>query len=558
MQGGTAHGARAGLPRLVGYAVMLRVACTLTFCATLAWCDNYQRQPSIDIQHYVFRVDLGDASDEVAGETTVAVRFTQDHVSSFWLDLASVKDGKGMTVTSVTSAGKAVEFSHRDDRLTLTVNPPANSAELRDFTIAYRGVPAKGLLFPKNKFGDRTIFSVNWPDLAHQWLPTVDHPSDKASSEFIVTAPSKYQVVANGLLVEEIDLGDGRRRTHWKQAVPIATWLNNIGVAEFSSRNFARAAGVQLQSWSFPKDRDNGIATLEEPLRQSIEFFNDHIGPYAYEKLAGVEAAGMGGGMEHASEIFFGERSINGRPGLALVSHETAHQWFGDSVTEKDWDDVWLSEGFATYFSALAIEHYQGRDALAATMKRSRSSVFQTEKRMPGVAVVQNKPWQGIPNGIVYQKGGWTLHMLRAQLGDEKFWAAIREYYRRYRDSNASTADFERTVEETSGQDLKWFFDQWLYRAGSPTIDATWTYDSTARKVILNLSQTQSGGPYRLPIEVGVTLPASAAKTEKVTLTQPVQRFEIAADQAPTSVELDPNVQLLADLKVAQGSQPAH
>lgn len=529
---------------------MLRTACVLALCAAVAYCDNYSRQPSIDVQHYVFRVELSDSSDEIAAETTVTVRFTKDGVGSFWLDLASENGGKGMTVASVTSAGRPVEFTHRDDRLTLTIAPAAKAGELRSFDVTYRGVPAKGLLFPKNKFGDRTIFSVNWPDLAHQWLPTVDHPSDKATSEFIVTAPSKYQVVANGLLVEEDDLGDGRRRTHWKQSVPIATWLNNIGVAEFDSRNFARAAGVQLQSWSFPKDRENGIATLEEPLRQSIEFFNDHIGPYAYEKLAGVEAAGMGGGMEHATEIFFGERSINGRPGLSLVSHETAHQWFGDSVTESDWNDVWLSEGFATYFSALAIEHYQGRDALTATMKRSRASVFQTEKRMPGVAVVQNKPWQGIPNGIVYQKGGWSLHMLRAELGDDKFWAAIREYYRRYRDSNASTADFERVVEETSGQDLLWFFEQWLYRPGSPTVEATWSYDAAAKKVIVDAAQTQGGAPYRLPLEIGVAQTGTAAKVEKVLFTQNHQRFEIAAEQPPASVELDPNVWLLADMKL--------
>ncbi len=475
----------------------------IAICAAAALADNYPRQPSIDVQHYVFRIELSDATNEIAGETTVTLRFLKDGVSSFWLDLATPAAGDGMTVSSVTGAGAPAEFTHRDDRLTIAVAPPSRAGELRSYTVAYRGVPNKGLLFPKNKFGERTFFSVNWPDLAHQWLPTVDHPSDKATSEFIVTAPSKYQVVANGRLEEELDLGDGRRRTHWNESVPIATWLNNIGVAEFSSRHFATAAGVPLQSWTFPKDRENGMVTLEEPLRQSIEFFNDRIGPYAYEKLAGVEAAGMGGGMEHASEIFFGERSISGRPGLGLVSHETAHQWFGDSITESDWDDVWLSEGFATYFSSLTIEHYQGRDAFVQQMKRSRAGIFQTEKRLPGVAVVQDKPWKGIPNGIVYQKGGWTLHMLRGELGDEKFWAAIREYYRRYRDANASTADFERVVEETSGEDLRWFFQQWLYRAGSPAVEGAWRYDAAAKKLLLDLTQTQAGEAYRLPLEAG-------------------------------------------------------
>jgi len=538
----------------------------LLFCAPLAVADNYPRQPAIDIQHYIFRVTLSDESDEIAGETTVSVRFVKDGVASFWLDLASAANGKGMTVSEVTSAGAAAQFTHQNGRLSILLGAapkapgPAKApvaapraGELREFTVKYRGIPADGLKFPKNKFGDRTFFSVNWPDKAHEWLPTVDHPYDKATSEFIVTAPARYQVVANGLLQEETDLGDGRRRTHWKQSVPIATWLNNIGVAEFASRHYATAAGVPLQSWTFPKDRENGILTLEEPLRQSIEFYADHIGPYPYEKLAGVEAAGMGGGMEHASEIFFGERSINGRPGLGLVSHETAHQWFGDSVTESDWDDVWLSEGFATYFSSLTIEHYEGRDALVRQMKASRPRIFATEKRMPDVPVVQTKPWAGIPNQIVYQKGGWSLHMLRGEVGAEKFWAGIREYYRRYRDSSATTADFEKVMEEASGEDLRWFFQQWLYRPGSPVVEGAWRYDAAAKKVQLDLTQTEPGEPYRLPLEVGITVPGTpAAKVEKVRFDQKQQHFEFAAEQEPAEVELDPNVWLLIDAKVVK------
>ena len=244
--------------------------------------------------------------------------------------------------------------------------------------------------------------------------------------------------------------------------------------------------------------------------------------------------------MEHASAIFYGQNAVNGRPALGLVSHEVAHQWFGDSVTEKDWDDVWLSEGFATYFSALAIEHYQGRDAFVNLMKRSRAGIFNTEKRLPGVAVVQTTDWKGIPNGIVYQKGGWSLHMLRGLIGDAGFWAGIREYYRRYRDANASTADFERVMEETSGQDLGWFFRQWLYRAGSPVVNGTWRYNPEGRKVELTLEQTEEGEPYRLPIEVEI-----GNKIENVDFRQKKQTFELPADQEPAALAVDPNVWVL-------------
>ncbi len=172
---------------------------------------------------------------------------------------------------------------------------------------------------------------------------------------------------------------------------------------------------------------------------------------------------------------------------------------------------------------------------------------------MPDIAVVQTKPWKGIPNQIVYQKGGWSLHMLRGELGTDKFWTGIREYYRRYRDSNATTADFEKVMEETSGEDLRWFFQQWLYRAGSPAVEGTWHYDAAAKKIELDLTQTEQGDAYRLPLEVGVTLPGTAAaKVEKVQFDRKQQHFEIAAGQEPAAVELDPNVWLLIDAKLAR------
>jgi aminopeptidase N len=506
--------------------------------AACAFADSYPRQPGIDVEHYIFRVTLRDDTSEIAGETTVRVRVTQSGVAQLALDFADA-----MQVDTVTSPAGTVRFERAGGRLNLPLDGAA-AGSVREFTVRYHGIPAGGLKIVQNKYGERCFFSSNWPDLAHQWLPTVDHPYDKATGEFLVIAPARYQVVANGALEEEIDLGDGRRLTHWNQAVPIATWLYNIGVAQFASRRFGTWAGVPLDTWVYHQDRDAGIATFEEPSRQSIAFFSDYVGPYAYQKLADVESAGNGGGMEHASAIFFGERGVNGTPAFRLVAHETAHQWFGDSVTEKDWDDVWLSEGFATYFALLATEHYEGRDAFVAGLRRSRAQVFATEKRMPGVAVVQNKPWSGIPNAIVYQKGGWVLHLLRCQLGDAAFRAGIREYYRRYRDSNASTADFRRVMEETGHSDLGWFFDQWVYRAGTPVVEGNWHYDAAAKKVAIDLAQTQPGDPYRLPLEVAV-----GSRTEKIEMTARQQHFEVAADGDPVTVTLDPNTSMLMDAK---------
>jgi len=516
-----------------------RLVVLFFLCVLICFADTYPRQLSVDAQHYIFRITLSDTTDEIVGEATVTLRLLRPGTSEVWLDLASAAKAKGMTVTEVT-ADSPLHFTHESDRLTVTL-PPAKG-DLRTFTIRYHGVPASGLLIGPNRYRDRTFFSANWPNLAHQWLPIIDHPYDKATSEFIITAPSKYLVVANGLLQEETDLGDGRRVTHWKQSVPIASWLNAIGVAPFASRHFAEAAGVSLQTWVYHQDRDNGITTFEEPTRRAIEFYNDHIGPYPYEKLADVESAGLHGGTEHASAIFYGESSIANRPAYDLVAHEIAHQWFGDSVTEKDWDDVWLSEGFATYFTLLCKEHYDGRDAFVAGLKHSREGVFAAQERVPGAAVIHDNlsDMRKVLNQLVYQKGGWTLHMLRAQIGTENFWAGIREYYRRYRDSNASTADFRKVMEETSHSDLGWFFDQWLKRAGTPVIEGSWRYDSAAHRIEIDLAQTQPGEPYRLPLEIGVQ-----DKIEKVEMVAKQQHFAVVADTEPREVILDPNVWVL-------------
>ncbi|MEP7272526.1 MAG: M1 family metallopeptidase [Acidobacteriota bacterium] len=513
--------------------------------------DTYPRQRNVDALHYAFQLTLNDDNDEITGEATITLRLTDAAITEVLLDLASPingANGKGMTVATVTSDGAAVAFRHRDDRLILSLPPALTNRERVHFTISYHGVPANGLRMLKNKFGDRVFFSENWPNNARQWLPMIDHPYDKATSEFIIIAPVKYQVVANGLLQEETDLGNGQRLTHWKQSVPIASWLNAIGVAQFAVHHAGLVKGVELQTWVYHQERLIGPAWFEPTARQAMDFFTEKIGPYAYEKLANVEAAGFGGGTEHASAIFYGENSVLKNPNTGLIAHEIAHQWFGNAVTEKDWDDAWLSEGFATYFTLLFTEHSQGRDAFVAGLRRSRDSTLTLEKRSPGVAVLHNNlaNMKDVLNRIIYEKGGWTLHMLRSLIGTEKFWAGIRDYYQRYRDGSASTVDFRRVMEEHSGMELSWFFDQWLSRAGSPVIEGSWRYDASAKKVSIELVQAQPGAAYRLPLEIGLTSDGPP-RIEKIELTQKQQLFEIAADKEPLTVVLDPNTWMLME-----------
>jgi aminopeptidase N len=513
--------------------------------------DTYPRQPGVDAIHYVFRLALlTDDSPLIRGDATVRLKFVAAGVKEAWVDLTSATaDGKGMTVTSVTRGGQPTPFTHQNNRLTFTLaQPPAVGDEVA-FDISYQGAPANGLRLINNIHGERTAFSENWSNNARQWLPMIDHPYEKATGEFIVTTSSTYQVVANGALVEEADLPNGQRRTHWRQSAPISSWLYALGVARFAVKHAGIAHGVPHQFWVFPQDVERGYALFDRDAIASFDFFVRNVGPYAYEKLAHVQAAGLGGGTEHASNIFYGEKGIAG--GNGPVVHEVAHQWFGNAVTEKDWDDVWLSEGFATYFTLLYTEHARGRDAFVDGVRRSRTTVIGLEQKSPNTPVIHrnlDEQKQRVLNNFVYQKGGWTLHMLRGLIGTDKFWTGIRTYYRRYMNANASTDDFRQVMEQASGQDLRWFFTQWLNRSGVPKIGGEWRYNGERKQVEVSLTQSQAAEPFRLPLEIElVTPPGTPPRVEKVQFNDRSATFTFAADAAPVNVVIDPNVWVLAE-----------
>ena len=539
---------------------MLRIAlAALLAVATAAGisADTYPRQTGIDAIHYQFRLTLTDASDEIAGETTITVKFLLDNVRDIQLDLTSPTAGKGMAVASVRRGGAmdipglradALVYTHDNNRLRIVLPSPGRAGQEFTFTVRYRGIPAAGFLIGHNIHGERTFFSDSWPNQARHWLPMVDHPYDKATGEFIVSAPGHYQVAANGLLVEESDLPGNIRRTHWKQSVPISSWLFALAVARFSSHHAGVVDGVPLQTWVYPQDRDAGQAVFEDQSRRVLRFFNSTIGPYPYEKLANIQAPMGFGGVEYASAIFYEEKGV--ASGSAPVAHEIAHQWFGDSVTERDWDDVWLSEGFATYFALLFTEHDAGRDAFVEGLRRSRATVIQTEQKLPDTPVIHRNiaDMSKVLNGLVYQKGGWFLHMLRGEVGTETFWKAIRDYYRRYRDANASTAELRAVFEQASGKQLEGFFSQWLLRPGVPKLEGSWRYLPARKAVEVTLTQSQSAEPYRFGVEVGIAAkPGDAPRVERIELSSRTVTTTFSVDAEPASVTIDPNTWLLMD-----------
>ena len=354
-------------------------------------------RPGVDALHYVFRLGLSDRSSEITGETTMTVKFLRDGVADLNLDLTSLVGRKrhdravGAARRADRDARAGLGQPHVHARRQPPAHGPAAAIEGRDrnsrFTIRYRGTPAAGLRIGDNMHGERTFFSENWPNHVRQWLPMIDHPYDKATGEFIVTAPSHYQVVANGLLIEELDLPSNLRRTHWKQSVPIASWLYTLGVARFSSHHAGVVDGVPVQTWVFPQDRDAGLSGCSRTSRGARCSSSSRTSARIRTRSSPTsQATGFTGGTEYASAIFYGEKGVSS--GRGPVVHEIAHQWFGNSVTERDWDDVWLSEGFATYFTLLFTEHDEGRDAFVDGLKRSRAQVLQLEQKLPDTPVI--------------------------------------------------------------------------------------------------------------------------------------------------------------------------
>jgi len=537
---------------LKAFVLLLTVALAVSSAHALA--DTYPRQPGVDAEHYVFRLTLLTTdSNEIEGEATVRLRITANGVKEALLDLTSATPaGKGMTVTRVTSSGQPASFTHAHNQLRLTLPAGVKAGDDVTFVVTYHGAPADGLRLLNNIHGERTAFSENWFHNARQWLPTIDHIADKATVEFIVTTKAEYQVISNGLLLDQEDLPGSLRRTHWSQSVPVSPWLYSLGIAHFVVHYDVPVNSIQLSFWAFPQDTDKGLNALERDARGAFEFFSEHVGPYAYQKLAHVEAAGMGGGTEHATNIFYGEKGVTA--GNAPVVHETAHQWFGDAVTESDWNDVWLSEGFATYFTLLYTEHAAGRDAFLDGLRRSRGRVLQIEKTLPNTPVVHvnfdESASDGPNNQLVYQKGGWTLHMLRDQIGTDAFWRGIRLYYGAHMNGLASTADLRGAMEQASGQDLGWFFSQWLTRSGVPSVEGAWRYDAAAKHIVVTIRQAQAADPYRFQMGVGVV--QTAGTTPQVVEAQVTERetsITIPSDAAPASVVFDPNVALLADIR---------
>lgn len=516
--------------------------------------------PAFDALHYNVALTLPDTGSliEATARVDLLVRERRDTLN---LDLTGLRV---LSVTTHRRTDKPKPASFRQDSARIHIATDARLGDTLHVTVVYNGHPDDGLIMRKNVHGAWGAFADNWPDRARFWFPVIDHPSDKASVEFEVRAPAAWEVVANGvrgqLLQGAADIAQ-RRVWQWKLEQPIPAYLMVIGAADFAIGTVDRCAKggnapphadgcVPVTYYAFPADSAKA-ARIFRRAGQMLAFYSELVAPFPYPALAHVQSATRFGGMENAGAIFYSEQSIaSGNLGEGTVAHETAHQWFGDAVTPGQWNDVWLSEGFATYFGNLFFERADSLQRFREITAQSWRGYLQSQVKELAIVDtlrVPNNNLLDLLNANSYNKGGAVLHMLRGLLGDEVFFAGIRRYYRRHLNGNARTPDLRRAVEEEAGRDLGWFFDQWVYRPGYPILEVTHTWDPYRSEAVVTVQQVQKSEwpSFRFPLDLVFKTLSGAEVEHRVQITERSQVVRVRLPVNSVGMTVDPHGWLL-------------
>ncbi len=508
-----------------------------------------QARPAPEVRSYQFYITLPDSGTEIRGVAAISVALPAHDTDTLRLDLV------GMQVDSVTELDslRPLPFGYDGTTLRIALPAPDPSGAL-SVRVDWHGTPRDGLIVGTNARGRWSAFGDDWPQRARDWLPTVDDPAHKARVWWAVSAPTRLQVVANGRLEQRTPGEPGRTVWWYRENHPIPTYTMVIGATEMTVSEHRPAIQgsdtTPIQVWAYPEDSAFADSVPFRRITEVVEALERFIGPFPYEKLAHVESSTRYGGMENASAIFYAEQAyVRHVMDEGTARHETAHQWFGDAVTESDFHHLWLSEGFATYFDLVAGAALDGDSVLVRGMRQEARRYFDSRVVDRPILDTAVTVLTDLLDANSYNKGAWVLHMLRGYIGTPAFSAGIRDYYRTYRDSSVLSDDFRRVMERASGKDLRWFFDQWLRQPGYPKLDVAWRWDASAHEVVLEVGQVQPAawGTFRLP-GVALELEGVAGRSERrvVELTASRQQtIRIPLAGPPSDLRVDPDGALL-------------
>ncbi|SFS48192.1 M1 family metallopeptidase [Lutibacter maritimus] len=517
----------------------------ISFISTSNAQNFKNRFETIDVQNYKLAIEVSDTTNRITASMNIALKFKKNS-TEFILDFIK-KDstGKGMLINSIYENDKTATYLHENNQLKIYPNA-TNTDSIFNYTITYEGIPKDGLIICNNLYGDRTFFGDNWPNRAQNWFPCVDHPSDKATIEYIITAPNHYQAIANGFEVEETNLDNNLKQYNYKTNVPLPTKVMVIGIAKFAVQNIGETHDIPVSTWVYPQTKEKGFYDFSTA-KEVLNFFIENIGEYPFEKLANVQSKTRFGGMENAGNIFYFEKSVTGnREHEDLIAHEIAHQWFGNSASELDWPHIWLSEGFATYFTNLYIQKSLGEEALQKRLSEEKAKVIAFHKyQQTPIIDYTSTNLMSILNPNSYQKGSWFLRMLHHKLGDETFWKGIQLYYQTYKFKNATTDDFRNTMETVSNSNLEDFFHNWLGQSGHPTLKPSWIYHKNKLRLIIDQVQESN---FTFPLDIALLYKDGTSEIKTIQVNTKFAPHEIETNGEVIDIKLDPNNYLLFEI----------
>ncbi|MEU7610705.1 M1 family metallopeptidase [Micromonospora sp. NPDC049204] len=414
-----------------------------------------------DVRRYVVKVRYDPAKDRLTGTTTVQATATAD-LSTFNLDLA------GLTVTAVSVDGAPA--THRRERNELVITPASGLVNGNGFVaeIAYEGVPKP---LKNETLGDGGFLhtpdgaiALGQPESASTWFPVNDHPSDKATYDFEITVPDGLTAVSNGVPGGKASTG-GWTTWKWSEKSPMASYLSTMVIGEFRITTSTHRGKPVYSAVAIAANGSADSAIAETT--KVADYLETVFGPYPFDAYGGVVVSDsrISYALETQSRPVYSAGFFRQGPNTAVVAHELAHQWFGDSVSLGTWEDIWLNEGFATYGEWLWAEHTRdstAKEAFDNRYARAPEKVWKTPPGKPGAKELFSES--------VYQRGAMTLHALRVSVGDKAFFEIVKTWAAEKRNGTATTAEFVALAERISGKQLDQVFDAWLYGTKKPAL----------------------------------------------------------------------------------------
>jgi aminopeptidase N len=532
-----------------------------TFLAPLDSAEHRKYAPSreIDILHLALDVTPDFKQRTVSGQTTIKFKPMARPLDEMRLDAAD------LTVASVTSSEIVRSFQVTEKQIIITFDSPIPADKEVTVTVAHSAEPAQGLYFRTPEMGYREDETQLWTQgeaiEARHWFPCYDSPNEKFTSEVTCRVPEGMVVLSNGRLVSEAkDAATGLKAVRWLQDKPHVNYLISLVAGHFKKIE-DKYRDIPMAFHVPPSEIDQAMSSFRNT-KDMMAYFEQEIGvPYPWAKYDQVCVRDfVAGGMENTSITTLTDRTLftaateNIRDSDGLVAHELAHQWFGDLVTCKDWSHLWLNEGFATYYAHLYDGHKNGRDAMLHGLYYSAKGIIEQTNDTRSIVYRQYDSPNDQFNYLAYPKGGWVLHMLRSQLGEDLYRRCIKAYLERHQYGNVVTEDLNAVIEEMSGRSFDQFFDQWVYHAHHPELAVTYSWDAKSKLAKVSIAQNQKLSAEVLLFNFPLTIrfkTKSGVIDRGITVKQKSEDFYFPLAEAPEVVRVDPNLTVLAQIQFA-------